>query len=199
MKSPFLTVIALLASASACTTIAPRLPKHAAPHELVLVDQGRLEIWEADQAIAVGPKYKGLEEYAQCVEPAVQHARKARRAGRAREALAWTGGSLGVASLGGLSGLFYLEHDPQRAAALVGGGLATAALALTLSGISRQQGHKANGNAIDAMNYYNDRVGFAGGHCEGRRAVFPEPEPLPLSEESGALPLTALRDDPSQG
>ena len=54
-------------------------------------------------------------------------------------------------------------------------GLGTAALAIVFSGISRIMGNSANGNAVDALNYYNDAVGSIGGNCDNPPPPMPEP------------------------
>jgi hypothetical protein len=79
--------------------------------ELVLQQRrAGLEMWAANQRVARSIEWRGLESFVRCVPDAQRHARKARRDGRASLALAIVGGSLGVASLGSLSGLADEAH-----------------------------------------------------------------------------------------
>ena len=140
-------------------------PQHVGEGELTLRYERRMIIVAGRQPLTTGPRYRGLPEYVRCVPMAHEHARYAQRYGRARVGLAWSGGALGVASLGGLSGFAFLDSDPVAAFALLGAGLGAAVLGIVLAGASRSAGNHAHGNAIDALNYYNDAVGSAGGTC----------------------------------
>lgn len=176
---------ALLLALALATACAPAMtgyaPEHVGEGELTLRYEKRMLVYAGRRPLTHGPVYRGLADYVRCVPRAHEHARYAERYGRARLGLAWSGGALGVASLGGLAGFAYLESDPTTAFALLGTGLATAVLGIVLAGSSRSAGNHAHGNAIDAINYYNDAVGSLGGTCAAPVRAPPMPVPAPPS------------------
>src|SRR5690606_8953578 len=91
------------------TQVAPRI---VAPGELTLRYDERMVIYAGHERLTEGPRYRGLDSYVRCVPRAYEHARYARRHGRARVGLAWAGGTLGVASLGSLGGIALLDENP---------------------------------------------------------------------------------------
>lgn len=138
--------------------------QHVSPDELVLGQDGGLRLVSGEQTIAREPTWSGIEGRISCDERAVQHARAARRHGRRARALAIAGGVLGVASLAAFAGIPFIRRDPSTAGAIIGSSLGVGMIGLSLSLGSRQQRILANGNAVDAMNYYNDAV-LSGRRC----------------------------------
>lgn len=146
---------AVLGSACASTNYEPY---HLHPDELVLSQEGSLTLRNRGDVIAQEPQWSGLVEHVDCVPEAGRHARRARRHGRTATALAVIGGALGVASLVGVAGIPFVKRDPDKAGALIGAGLGVGVLGIGLAGGARHHRTLANGNAVDAMNYYNDDV-----------------------------------------
>jgi len=178
-------------------------PQHVGPAELTLRYNRGVEVYSGRNFLAKGPTYRGLAEHVSCVPRAYEHARYAQKHGRARRGLAWSGGALGVASLGGLSGFAFLEEEPKTAFALLGAGLGVAVLGIVLAGASRSAGNQAHGNAIDAINYYNDAVGSVGGSCAAAPAgappiaMIPSPSPSPgPSPHADAAPSVRTQEGP---
>ena len=169
-------------------------PQHVGPAELTLRYKQGVEVYSGHRLLTKGPTYRGLAEHVSCVPRAYEHARYAEKHGRARRGLAWSGGALGVASIGGLSGFAFLEDEPKTAFALLGAGLGVAVLGIVLAGASRSAGNQAHGNAIDAINYYNDAVGSVGGSCA---AAPPGAPPIALIPSPRADTMPSAR--PIQG
>lgn len=187
-------LVSLLASALGC---APAMtgydPLHVGPAELTLRYEKGVQVHSGRQHLTSGPLYRGLAEHVRCVPKAYEHARYAEKHGRARRGLAWSGGAMGVASLGGLSGFAFLEEEPKTAFALLGAGLGVAVLGIVLAGASRSAGNQAHGNAIDAINYYNDAVGSVGGSCADVA------EAVDVAEAKIGAPPIALLRAPQRG
>ena len=157
------------ATATGCT-FAPSIhaPKYVAEHELVLTyDDGYVLSAEGRQ-VAKGYGYEGLTEYVGCVPPAREHAVEAESNGAAAVPLQIAGGVLAFVGLGGLTGLGFIDSNGGLAAGLLLGGFATQLVGLALVAAGAQAKVNANGNAVDAMNYYNDAVGSHGGSCRTR-------------------------------
>jgi len=199
-------LVSVLASALGC---APAMtgydPLHVGPAELTLRYEKGVQVHSGRQHLTSGPVYRGLAEHVRCVPQAYEHARYAEKHGRARRGLAWSGGAMGVASLGGLSGFAFLEEEPKTAFALLGAGLGVAVLGIVLAGASRSAGNQAHGNAIDAINYYNDAVGSVGGSCGdmvraniGSRplALLPAPQGGTKNMNVGTGPVAAPVEGP---
>jgi hypothetical protein len=156
-----LALLATCVAAVGCaqTSYAPRV---VARGELTLrYHHAAYEMWAGGRQVSRGLPWKGLEPYVACVEPAREHARQAREAGRAVLPLAIVGGSLGILSLGGFVGFADTSHEWQW----LGGGIAVAGVGVALAATSRLLRNRANGNAVDAMNFYNDSVGALGATC----------------------------------
>ena len=175
---------------TACVTPTSYVPQHVAPGELTLAHNDRMEIYAGREHLTTGPAYPKLERYVECVPEARVHARKARHKGRTGQAFAWLGGGLAAASLGGLAGLAYLDDDPSLAWGLLGGGLSAAVVGIVLAATSRPLRNHGHGHAIDALNYYNDAVGSAGGTCADPPPSVPGPPQGSLAPGAeGPLPL----------
>lgn len=145
------------------------VPRVVARGELTLRYHGGYEMWAGGRRVARGLGWAGLAEYVGCVGVARGHAEAARRAGRAAVALSVAGGTLGVLALGGLTGLADTDHQW----AWLGGGLAAAGVGVALAATGRLMRNRANGNAVDAMNEYDDAVGALGATCADLR--YPPP------------------------
>lgn len=169
-----------------------------APGELTLRYDEKMVIYAGHERLTEGPRYDGLDHYVRCVPTAYEHARYARKHGRARRGLAWAGGTLGVASLGSLGGLALFEENRSAAFGILGIGLGVAVLGIVLAGASRSAGNQAHGNAIDAMNYYNDAVGSLGGSCD-RPLAPPTPAPAPTPAPTPTVPVEATPEGPIEG
>jgi len=174
-------------------------PQHVGPAELTLRYEKGVQVFSGRKFLSAGPLYSGLPEHVRCVPQAYEHARYAQKHGRARRGMAWSGGALGVASLGGLSGFAFLEDEPKTAFALLGAGLGVAVLGIVLAGASRSAGNQAHGNAIDALNYYNDAVGSVGGSCAEDLSAAPPIALLPAPTRTTQGPRRAVPSDSQAG
>lgn len=154
-------------------------PKLRAQGELTLhYDDGFYMTAEGRQ-VSSGVTWGGLAEYVKCVPKAKEHAEAAQANGRAAVGLSWVGAGIGLASLGSLGGLaVYDEKNPDLTIGILGVGVAAAITGVVLAAVGRNRKNDANGNAVDAMNYYNDAVGSYGGTC--RKPVAPPPEVEPV-------------------
>lgn len=180
--------IALVLVLSGCGMTTKYTPRHVARGELTLAYDTRMQIYAGRDRLAEGPQYDGLEHYVRCVPAARAHARDATRNGRMGVAFAWTGGTLGVASLGGLAGLAYVDDEPGTAFAILGAGIGAAVAGIVFAATSRTLRNRAHGHAVDALNYYNDAVGSLGGTCDD------PPPPLPVHHPP--VPAAAKRPLP---
>lgn len=130
--------------------------------ELSLRYDGQFELSTAGQPVARGLLYRGLAQHVRCVEEARVHAKQAATNGRLAIASSVIGGVMGV---GGLLPLVAFA-DQTNWVAWVVGGLAADVVGLSFAILSWRSKNHANGHAIDAMNYYNDRVGSLGATCD---------------------------------
>ncbi|HCF60574.1 MAG TPA: hypothetical protein DFS52_21570 [Myxococcales bacterium] len=158
-----LVATALLVGAGCAAPATTYRPVHAAPTELTVRYGDEFEVWAADAPVARGLRYQGLDEVVRCVPEAKRHAEAASRSGSAAGVLSGFSIGLAVGGLAGLSG-FAFEDDRVTAAFLVSG-VVIEALAIVLGGQSLSQKAKANGHALDAVNLYNDAVGYDGRGC----------------------------------
>lgn len=170
----------LAASGSGCAT-ARYSPRLVARGELTLDYQGGFSMQAGGATVAKGPTWGGLPEYVRCVPRAHELATAAQHHGRAGVATQVLGATLGVLSLGGFYGL--ATEDTGMRWAFLGGGVATALVALGLSIASVAERNGANGRAVDAMNFYNDSVGSLGASCDDLTYPYPlgaePPAPTP--------------------
>ncbi|MBK8251953.1 MAG: phage holin family protein [Polyangiaceae bacterium] len=161
-------------------------PQLRAKGELTAHYDNGLSMTAEGKTVSEGLTWSGLTEYVQCVPKAKEHAELAESAGRSAVALSWVGAGLGVGSFGSLAGLAVYEKDPDLTAAILGVGVFAAVTGVVLAAIGRNQKNVANGNAVDAMNYYNDAVGSYGGTCKAPPKELPTVEPTakPKREEA---------------
>ncbi len=161
--------LALCLTTVGCTAYAS--PAFTPPGQLALAYDDQLQVYSDGAMLATEPDFAGLDDHVDCVPRARTHADAARRHGRRARRLAWAGGSLGVASLGGLGGLALIRTNPQAAGAIVGTGLAVGLVGIILAGSSRAHRNRAAGNAVDAVNYYNDGVRGPNSRCRKRTEI----------------------------
>lgn len=179
-----LALLTTLVAAIGCadTSYAPRV---VARGELTLrYHHAAYEMWAGGRQVTRGLRWNGLEPYVACVDEAREHAREAHEAGSAVLPLAVVGGSLGVLSLGGFVGFADTNHEWQW----LGSGIAVAGLGVALAATARLLRNRANGHAIDAMNFYNDSVGALGATCAN--LTYPAPSgdvPPPIPPPPGRL------------
>jgi hypothetical protein len=177
------SAVAAAAAASGCAS-SNYSAQVVARGELTLRYDGGFEMSAAGRRVASGLTYGGLEHHVRCVPQAREHAVRAASAGRAAIAFSVLGGTLGAGGLVGLVGLV----DQNNWVPWVAGGLGSAAIGLTFSILSWRYKNHANGNAIDAMNFYNDSVGSLGATCD--ELVYPAPAgPAPLPQPP-TVPMT---------
>jgi hypothetical protein len=135
-------------------------PKLVARGELTLRYDDGVEIYAGRKRLADAPGFGGLANYVSCVPRAFEHAEAAESDGEAAIGTGFAGAFIGVAGLGGLSGLAFLDTDKPLAFGLLGTGVAAGLVGITMALISRGLKNSANGHATDAVNYYNDDIGF---------------------------------------
>jgi hypothetical protein len=124
-------------------------------------------VWSGDHRVARGPRYEGLSDFVRCVPDALRHSEAAQSAGARAAVLTPLSVGFAIVGLGGLSGLAYRNKDDRAMGALLLGGLALEITAVVLAGNSYAAKWKAQGNAIDAVNFYNDAAGSRGESCAG--------------------------------
>lgn len=129
--------------------------------------------------IASSTTWTGLTEYVQCVPRAKEHAEAAESTGAAAVVLSWVGAGVGLASLGSLAAVPDYDRHPDTSNVVLALGLTGAVTGVVLAAIGRGLKPKANGHAVDAMNYYNDEVGSRGGTCKKPAPKLEQVEPLP--------------------
>jgi hypothetical protein len=154
----WLSALVALAGGCAETVYAPRI---VARGELTLRYHGAYEMWAGGKQVARGLGWSGLDEYVGCVPEAHRLAAAAETSGHTAVALSLVGGILGGVAVGGLVGFIDTRHQWIW----LGSGVATAVVGVTLAGSGRLLRNRANGQAIDAMNHYNDAVGSLGASC----------------------------------
>lgn len=157
-------------------------PQLRAQGELTLRYDDGFSMHAEGRQIASGQTWSGLTEYVQCVPRAKTHAEAAESAGTSAVALSWIGAGIGLGSLGSLGGLAVYDQDKDLAAGILGIGVAAAITGVVLAAVGRNQKNVANGNAVDAMNYYNDEVGSYGGTCKKPAPKPPEVTPVEPSK-----------------
>jgi hypothetical protein len=140
-------------------------PQVVARGELTLQNHGGLKLHAGGRRVARSLSWDGLDRYVGCVTQAREHALSARKNGRAATALSVLGGTFGALALGG----FVAFADQQHLLEWLAGGAASGILGAIFSGTSQLLRNRANGHAVDSMNYYNDAVGSLGATCDDLR------------------------------
>lgn len=136
------------------------------PGELYVSQSGALRIADANGTVALEPGYAELVARVGCDPNADEHAREARRHGRATKALGYTGAGMGIASLAAFAGIPFIHDEPKKAGAIIGTSIGIGLVGLALALGSRRHRVKANGHAVDAVNYYNDALTRPGARCQ---------------------------------
>jgi hypothetical protein len=159
-----LAAVALL-SAGCTTARSAYAPTRTAPGELTLRYDSGFEVRSDKGVVAHGPGYYGLADFVRCVPDAARHAKAAQADGTGAYLLSGFSIGFAIAGLGGLGGLYYNHKDDTAMAGLLLAGLGVEVIAVALGAASLGAKTKAHGNALDAVNYYNDAKGFAGESC----------------------------------
>ena len=173
--------LALGAISAGCAASNTRYePQIVARGELTLRYDGGFALVGGGRSIARSLGWRGLSEYVRCVPAARAHAERAASDGAVAVALAILGGAfaggaittavVGVATTG--------ADDTPRLLAFLGAGVGAAIVGALFAGLGRLHRNRANGHAVDAMNFYNDAVGSLGATCDDLRYPSPAgPEP----------------------
>lgn len=194
-----LLLASLGASSAGCSGATVYQPRLLARGELALQYADGFELYAGGKLVTRGHSYRGLDRFVACVPEAKHHAEEAQSEGSAATAFSVLGGVLAGVGLASLGGLYFYERDDAAMWGILGAGLGVEALAVTFAAVSRGAKRRAHGNAIDAMNYYNDRVGSLGATCDDLTYPAPESEAPPAVPERAPSrpPSRAPRPDPS--
>jgi hypothetical protein len=159
--------IAMMALLTGCATSGASgyRPTRAEAGELTLRYDDGFQMWNGPQLVSSGPRYEGLAKFVRCAPKAKDHAETAESWGLTSTVLSSLSIGLAVGGLGGLAGLYFDSKDDKVMAAFLLSGLALEVGAIVLGGTSIAARTQAHGNALDAMNYYNDAVGASGETC----------------------------------
>lgn len=183
-----LSFLALAGCASTQTYQARRVARG----ELTLRYTDRFEMTAGHELLASGYRWDGLADYVRCVPAAQRLALGAERDGHTATAFTWLGVGLAAISVGGFAGVGV--ENGKYTPAFIGAGLAVAVAGAVFAGLSRSYKNYANGQAIDAMNFYNDSVGGLGASCADLRyppsVALPAPPPAVEAphENAGVAP-----------
>lgn len=121
---------------------------------LVIDDRrGGLTAWSNGRRVARSPNWRGLDDYVRCVPSAYAMARHAHRDGNASRAMLWMGIALAAGSFASLGGLADRQHGTLW---VTGGLLVGAGGAILAAAPAESVQDRANGEAIDAINAFND-------------------------------------------
>jgi hypothetical protein len=156
----WLPLLLLVACQPAMTMYPPQV---LARGELALEYDGRFSMTSEGKTVARGLAWNGLSRFVACSDRARPLAEAAESDGAKAYGFAIAGGILGGASLGALGA--FASPDPTTRLAILGSGVGVAILGTVLAALSHRYKNHANGQAIDAMNFYNDDVGSWGGSC----------------------------------
>ena len=151
----------VLALVSGCAGDSAYVPRVVARGELTLRYHGAFEAWAGSKRVSRGLRWRGLERYVGCVAEAREHAIAAAKSGDLALGLSIAGGILGGLGAAGLIGV----ADETNRYAWLGAGLGAAVIGAILAGTGRLYRNRANGHAVDAINFYNDAVGSLGATC----------------------------------
>ncbi len=183
MTSPFVRGAALALVVGGCAQQTAYVPRAVARGEVTLRYHESYAAWAGGRKVAQGLSWSGLSHYVGCVPEARQHAAAAESNGRAARSLSLFGNILGAAALGGLAGFIDRKHEW----AWLGAGVGSAVVGVSFAGTSRLLRNRANGHAVDAINYYNDAVGAQGATCADPH-VSPADEAAPTAPPPSDVP-----------
>lgn len=161
-------------------------PHRVAPHELVLQQQTwGYEVRSGDKDFFTSARhsYWALGRYVHCEEEAYRHAKLATRNQLANyflmsiaSSFAVTGSVLYATNPLGLSRGDITKIEPDLTYFyLLGSGIFAAGFGIAAFASK----NSADGHLLDAVNYYNDRVGSLGAGCDGTPYAKPELVPPP--------------------
>jgi hypothetical protein len=176
----------LLAGCAESTSYVPRV---VARGEVTLRYRDGFEAWAGGVPIARGLRWRGLESYVGCVASAREHAAAAANAGDRAIGFSIAGGILGGLAIGGLIGVIDEGHRWEW----LGAGLGSATLGAIFAGSGRLYRNRANGHAVDAINFYNDAVGSLGATCADLRY----PPPAGPAPPAAAMPPPPIAPQPT--
>ena len=187
---------ALTLAVAGCAHHTTYVPRAVARGEVTLRYRQSYVAVAGGQQIAHGIGWNGLADYVGCVPESRRHAAAAQSAGRAALGLSIAGTILGAAALGGLAGFIDRKHEWP----LLGAGAGAAVVGVSFAASSRWLRNRANGHAIDAINYYNDAVGSVGATCRDPRApaVAVPPGRAPTGEPPPPPPNDATAPSPTE-
>ncbi len=140
-------------------------PLTASADELYLQYDGGFEVWSNGSLIATGPGWAGLQDHVGCSPAARKHAEAAESEGGFSMAYRILGGGLALGGVGAFVGGVANFDDKDGRWVWVGAGLSSVALATVFAVLGRHKQVQANGNAVDALNYFNDAVYADAGQC----------------------------------
>ena len=161
-----LLCLALLGGCSSATSA--YRPARVYAHELNVRYDDAFLVFAGNNLVAEGPGFAGLTDQVHCVPDARSHAEAAESWGTAASLFKGFTYGLAGAGLGGLAGLGFKDKNDDAMFALLITGLVLEAGAIALGAMSLGAKAQASGNALDAVNYYNDSVGSLGGSCAPR-------------------------------
>jgi hypothetical protein len=167
VRNPGLFVALLLCTG--CSAATAYKPARTAAGELTLSYDDGFRVTTPSRPVADGPRYSGLADFVGCVPKAREHAEGAQSWGRTSTVLSGLTIGFAAVGMGGLAGLAFTDEKPGTAAAFLVGGLLVETAAIVLGATSIGARSRAHGNAFDAVNYYNDALGFSGGSCGAPR------------------------------
>ena len=149
------------------------VPQVVARHELILRYPGHLVIDAGHEPLTEAPRFSGLASFVHCVGPAHWHALQAEWHGQ--RALALSGIAIGLAAAGvlgyALVGVGAAAGSDNWVAVPLLAGLIASSGGIMTAWFARWDVLRAHGNAVDAVNYYNDEIGSWGGRCGPAPAV----------------------------
>jgi hypothetical protein len=175
------TVALAAALATGCAATSTRYePGVVARGELTLRYDHGFEMWGGGKRVARSLQWRGLAPYVRCVPLAEENARRAGASGTTAIAAAVLGGLFAGAGVAvGVVGAAESPHDTAHELEFLGIGVGLAAVGTLWGAVGRAQRNAANGQAVDAMNFYNDAVGSLGATCDDLTYPPPAAEAAP--------------------
>ncbi|MSP58913.1 MAG: hypothetical protein EXR72_00990 [Myxococcales bacterium] len=191
-----LVAAGVAAGTSGCVGSTYYTPQVVARGELTLRYDGGYEMVAGGRTVARSLPWRGLAEHVRCVPEAALQAREASHSGRSAIALSvigalFAGAGIAVGATGAI--VEYGVRPPEteaRASSLLpwlGAGVGSLLVGALFAGLGRLHRNRANGHAVDAMNYYNDAVGSLGATCGD--LAYPAPagsaeQPAPAGQQT---------------
>ncbi|MEL6340324.1 MAG: hypothetical protein AAFP04_01790 [Myxococcota bacterium] len=167
LRRETLVVVAVLGVAQgACTSVVGTQYQRvqSTPTELSLAYGRSLEVHQAEMRLTKKSDYGALIQVVRCHDVAREHAEGAQRNKRRAAVLRGLGVLTGLGSLSGFAALGIDDQQQALTVAGIGAGLATLSLIFSTNAKSRLS--HAHGHTVDAVNHWNDAMGFAGQSCD---------------------------------